>query len=212
MDNAIDRGLTLFVRRLKRQGNHDNFVAATKVYIAEHGCNWADAYRALAPDFGYVDEAFEEELLKRYEDLVVEQKMVEPPRQKRPKSEAERFEEAVLLLPENAPPNDEWDYIRSHPAMSRKARLGESSEIVLRVEDITGSHTPPSRACVHMLQHWVNCPAEFFKKDMDHAKHKLRESLSKERPALDPKDTKHEEMGIKQAMRLLSGYLASDTS
>jgi hypothetical protein len=78
----------------------------------------------------------------------------------------ETFEDAVAGLPDKAPAQANLDWIQSHPAMSRKARMKNNLESVLiSPGDIL--HAPhgkaPSKAAVYALQHWANNPSEFFK-------------------------------------------------
>ena len=75
------------------------------------------------------------------------------------------LEEAVKTLPDKAPIQDEIDWIRSHPAMVRKARLKDAEENVL-IDSNDILRPPhgraPSKSAVYALQHWCNVPNKFF--------------------------------------------------
>jgi len=68
------------------------------------------------------------------------------------------YERALERLPNRASPLKEMEFVRTHPAMSRKDR-GEE-RVVLQAADIKKA---PSVFAAQQLQHWCNKPEEFHK-------------------------------------------------
>lgn len=203
---------TLFVQRMRREGLYEEIRDRAQEYRIANNCTWRESIRGIMDDYGFVSLDQERRLARIYRQSVkdLEKKMLEAnsppsPLQRVEGARQQIFEDVLRELPDNANGNDEWDFIRSHPAMSRKARgSNTAADVLLTIDDITEPHKAPSKAAVHMLQHWVNNPAEFFKRDMDNQKAKLKEQAAKERQTvMDPQDLAYEQMGIKQAMSLL---------
>lgn len=97
------------------------------------------------------------------------------------------FERALETLPPTASPAAEMEWIKSHPAMSRKDRSRNTSDRVLVTpEDIHSAPNGPcpSRAAAQQLQHWANRPEQFFKdvlSETKKAKARDEEEEAKER-------------------------------
>ena len=79
------------------------------------------------------------------------------------------FESAFSSLPSHAPVEKEIDWVRNHPAMSRKARASKrvhaSGETILITKEdlLSPPHGPcPSKCAANMLQNWVSEPEKFF--------------------------------------------------
>lgn len=90
-----------------------------------------------------------------------------------PISHAEKLERAAWSrvmnqLPDTASNAADINWIRNHPAMTQLDRLPHGSKvkrIIITSKDVKrlGMPLPPSKAAVHMLQHWCNRPNDFFK-------------------------------------------------
>lgn len=94
-------------------------------------------------------------------------RMIEYAREKRER----RFWLAFENLPNNAAnKEDEYEWVRSHPAMARKA-LGfvdkKTGLVKVGVKDITESSNgvAPSKAAVTLLLNYKDCPEQFWKGD-----------------------------------------------
>jgi len=77
------------------------------------------------------------------------------------------FDAAVASLPPYCDDSVELDWIRAHPAMSRKSRyaaLGVHEPIAVTEQDILSPPhgRAPSQTAAQALQHWVNTPDKFF--------------------------------------------------
>jgi hypothetical protein len=105
------------------------------------------------------------------------------------------FETIVTQLPAKAPPAVELDWIRTHPAMTRKERSSGDKRIILSVDDLFENGDPPSRGAVQQLQHWANHPHDFFKILLSESKKKTDEGGDGDDPVEDP--------GLSQIERML---------
>lgn len=77
----------------------------------------------------------------------------------------EEYERVFSELPDKAPIRDELDWIRSHPAMSRKLRQMTDEPVLLTADDLTRSPNGPcpSKSAANRLQNWANNPEGFEK-------------------------------------------------
>lgn len=77
------------------------------------------------------------------------------------------FERALAKIPNATSPNEDLDWVSSHPLMSRHANLpgGATRNIRVKEEDVlTPPHgRAPSRFAANMLANWVNKPSDFMK-------------------------------------------------
>lgn len=73
------------------------------------------------------------------------------------------YETAIAKLPDEASPASEMSWIRNHPMMGRKDRMEGATKLTKIIVTGKDIKTAPSKAAVHMLQHWVNRPEDFFK-------------------------------------------------
>lgn len=121
--------------------------------------------RQAMRDFGYVSVVHEKYLNESWRahcDLFHEKKPIKEVREER---KIENFEEAIRTLPPRCSPDEYWNWIGAHPALSRKARQSDKSrELVLDVDDVLKcSHGPaPSQEAVHALQFYANNVGKFY--------------------------------------------------
>lgn len=100
------------------------------------------------------------------------------------------WERDFKKLPDSAQAGAELAWIRNHPAMGRKDRIGTDDPVILSREDIKDA---PSKASVTQLQHWVNDPASFQKQVLSEQKKKTssaegRTGIGKEIPQIEEID------------------------
>lgn len=76
-------------------------------------------------------------------------------------ADQKKYENALSRLPTRASATAELDFVRMHPAMSRKDRDGDT--VVLKAKDIKDA---PSVHAAQQLQHWANRPEEFYRQIM----------------------------------------------
>lgn len=192
----------LFVKRMHREGRDKEWYATVRKLQEETGKGFneiaGEAMRMMGyqgPDEERAIEAARQQkvarLTKTTGDVLREEIRAE--------RAASNFEEAVAMLPDKAPVQEEMDWIRAHPAMGRKARQPDKTkDIIISVDDIlTASHgKAPSKSAVYALQHWCNCPHEFYKQLLGEHKKMSEESAAKNAAAKD--------VGISEIERLLS--------
>ena len=83
------------------------------------------------------------------------------------------FESAVANLPATASPSVEMDWVKSHPAMTRKDRQKNTADkILITPDDILKAPNGkcPSRSAAQLLQHYANKPDAFFKELLSETK------------------------------------------
>lgn len=83
------------------------------------------------------------------------------------------FESAVSDLPATASPSVEMDWVKSHPAMTRKDRQKNATDkILITPDDILKAPNGkcPSRSAAQLLQHYANKPDAFFKELLSETK------------------------------------------
>jgi hypothetical protein len=76
------------------------------------------------------------------------------------------IEKAILSLPQRAPVETEWNWVRNHVAMTRKKRQADREKLVeVSVVDVleAGHGKAPSQFAAQMLINYVDSPDEFFK-------------------------------------------------
>lgn len=152
--------LIAFRDRLAQEGEQrvKDFEDSVTARAIEQGKPRAAAYSQVAKEFGYKSAAEERRLWDVRHQI-----------SSRAAEEAERNQlalaETLATLPANASPQKEIDWIRSHPAMTRKAMAGGKASVFLTLDDILKSPNgpAPSQSAVQQLQVWMNDPAAFFK-------------------------------------------------
>ena len=91
----------------------------------------------------------------------------------REKKRNQPFEDAIADLPATASPSVEMDWVKSHPAMTRKDRQKNATDkILITPDDILKAPNGkcPSRSAAQMLQHYANKPDAFFKELLSETK------------------------------------------
>lgn len=94
-------------------------------------------------------------------------------RRHRQKMRNQPFESAIADLPPTASPSVEMDWVKSHPAMTRKDRQKDTGDkILITPDDILKAPNGkcPSRSAAQMLQHYANKPDAFFKELLSETK------------------------------------------
>lgn len=178
-DNA--RGL--FFQRLKREGRFKAFQQAHSRIIEETGKTRFQTMQRAMVEFGYEGPKREHELYEEYvvnnskRNAVEERRIVQASINE--ERMVEEFDEAIRMLPSNAPAEDEMAWIRSHPAMCRRSRQKDKTkDVIVTAHDVlySTSGRAPSQAAAYALQHWCNCPHEFFKQVLTEDKKKTGEA------------------------------------
>lgn len=174
---GYNQGRRLFMERIKREGREKDFYARMKRVREERIAEglpvdkmWGTMASKVMREMGFTtcrEELARKEQYEHQAQLSRMQSQIKAEREAiREERKIENFEEAVRSLPVDAPDAAEIAWIRSHPAMSRKARAKSNVEPVeITAEDVlTAPHGPaPSQAAVYALQHWANHPLEFYK-------------------------------------------------
>lgn len=163
-------GRFLFVERLKREGREKEWFDTLRRIKDEEGLLFGQASPKAMRELGYESVEKERNMEKfRLRNLHKEAEQIEAEEQQQKFSEQVRvkdFEAAVATLPDTATAQSELDWIRSHPAMGRRARSKQKTQdIVLSIDDVLNPPhgKAPSKSAVYALQHWANQPTEFFK-------------------------------------------------
>lgn len=137
----------------------DEFERRCADYAALVGKPKAAVYSEIAKrEFGYESNSRERELWDLRHEISSRANEEE-------EREHRRFAEAIATLPTQAPLAAEIEWVRSHPAMTRRQRSGERGPLVLTAEDVLdpANGPAPSQSAVQQLQVWSDKPAEFFK-------------------------------------------------
>lgn len=165
------RGMDLFEDRMRREGRFEEYTQACKRKRIDEGLTYMPGKWSVLRDWGYVDVATEEALLMAWErEIGLGRLEVADHEDQKARAQVELrkdFERAFSALPDTAPTQDEIDWVRSHPAMTRKARDPDIPCVEITAEDIA---TAPSKSAVIMLQNWANNPNEFLKRLLDEHK------------------------------------------
>lgn len=161
----------LFVERMKRSGREKEWYDRIREAQEKTGKTFNQVAGSVMKDMGYEGPVKERGIHLEYmrtrhkssAKLETEAKVAEIAAERL----IEDFESAVASLPDTASAEVELNWIRGHPAMSRKHRTRDKTkDILVTVEDVVG--TPryaraPSKSAVNALQHWCNYPTEFHK-------------------------------------------------
>lgn len=192
----------LFVARMIRSGREQEWYATVKKLQAETGKQFGAISMQAMQAMGYegpdrereIDAAWQaEERAKLKTPLQVQLAEI------RAERVIETFEQALASLPDHAAVQDEMDWVRAHPAMFRKSRnTDKTKDILITLNDIlhAGCGPAPSRSAVVTLQHWCNCPHEFFKGMLSEHK-KITEEEAK-------KNNAQRDVGIGDIERLIN--------
>jgi hypothetical protein len=156
---------------MRREGRGKEWAATVRQVTRETGKKYGQASWEAMRRMGYEGPKRERQLHEEFLRDGQRTKLQQQVDREREEIEADRrnedFEQAVRLLPDNAPISAELDWIGAHPAMSRKARQQDTGkDILIGPEDILfAPHgRAPSKAAVVALQHWGNHPEQFYRK------------------------------------------------
>jgi len=111
--------------------------------------------------------------LTQIQDNANQEAASERSRRFREKKRNQPFEDAIADLPATASPSVEMDWVKSHPAMTRKDRQKNATDkILITPSDILDAPNGkcPSRSAAQMLQHYANKPDAFFKELLSETK------------------------------------------
>jgi len=170
-----------------REGRHAEFRAAVERLNRETSQSPSVCYGMAMKEFGYkglIEEqklhrvwlAEQERQIREVHKSTLQASIDKVQAELREEQKIIKFEEALRRLPKTASVAEELDWIRSHPAMSRKARQVKKTMVVITVDDVLTSNGPaPSQSAVHALQNWANRPDEFFKQLLQEHKKKSEE-------------------------------------
>ena len=165
-----------FEFRLERKEELHKYRAMVKDLKSTTSMRLLDCEKEAKKHFGYTSK--EEEQRKYAEHISHRSKLAsqESSNQRRRDSYAKKrnksFEEIVAKLPPNADPILELNWIKSHPAMTRKSRQKSNDKIVIDEDDIfnSASGPAPSRSAAQQLVFWCNSPDKFFAENLSEAK------------------------------------------
>ena len=116
----------LFVERMKREGREAEWHATLKKVMDETGKKFGQAAPQAMREMGYEGPKEERKLydehLANLHKTSAERALEKEVATAREDAKVARFEQAVALLPNNAPKAVELAWIEAHPAMARKRR------------------------------------------------------------------------------------------
>ena len=159
----------LFVERMRREGREQEWHTTVKAVMEETGKRFGQAAWEAMRRMGYEgpekERQLHQEFLKKGQKSKLRQQIDREREEIREEKSEEDFAWAIRMLPDKAPASTEIDWIRTHPAMIRRTRRNSLKDILITPEDIlcAPNGVAPSKAAVSALQHWANCPHEFFK-------------------------------------------------
>lgn len=166
--NAAHR---MFEGRMHIEGRYDDYVAEVRRVQKEEGKLFGAAKARAMKNFGYVDPKHEAALHELYQRQFAMGKIAmqeeNPDHKKGRKREIDEeaaFQKAFNALPDTASVAIELDWVRAHPAMTRKARQPDIDCVLILSSDIADA---PSKSAVNALQNWANNPGKFFEKLRD---------------------------------------------
>lgn len=117
------------------------------------------------------------------------------------------FDRAISVLPTSASVARELNWIRSHPAMSRRDRQKDDSPVLITANDIleVPHGRAPSQSAVYQLQHWVNRPEAFYAQMLQEDRKKAKDT-----PDTLDKEVPEEVSNIDEMLMLLEGAVEDD--
>lgn len=162
-------GKECFQFRLERISKLHEYRAMVKKLKRDTKMRQLDCETKARTEFGYTTSegerlAYAKYLSERRGDGLRENS-ADSARESYHRKKNKSFEQLVAQLPANADPILEMNWIKSHPAMTRRARAKNNDKILINEDDIlkSSSGPAPSRAAAQQLQHWANSPEQFFK-------------------------------------------------
>tara|TARA_Y100000389_G_scaffold92595_1_gene89342 strand:- start:9197 stop:9883 length:687 start_codon:yes stop_codon:yes gene_type:complete len=188
----------IFQFRLEREQRLVAFRKEVERLVKETKYRRLDAVKVTQNKFGYTSAKEEREMYRKHlldsDKTISKERTAERDKRGRVKKRDMPFEEALASLPAVSSPAATMEWIKSHPAMSRKDRSAKGNErILIGPKDILESPNGPcpSRTAAQQLQHWANRPDQFFKdvlSETKKAKQNDEEVASKERAAKSNKE------------------------
>lgn len=167
----------LFLSRIRREGRWNEWLKTVKRLMDETGKDFVRVRSTAMRELGYVDakterwldEKYRTEIPKSALQLQIEHEKKEIAEERR----VEDFEEAVRMLPDHCPASVVMDWVAAHPAMTRLARSKDKTKLIMITADdilLAPNGRAPSKEAARSLQHWANCPHEFFKQRLSEQK------------------------------------------
>lgn len=158
-------GFSLFLSRIRREGKESQWRKRLKE-VQSLGVNYNEARRTVLAEMGFKDKRTELLLEGQYQEKLRRGTIGGMQEEIRAERAQENFDEVLASLPNNADSKTEIEWISAHPAMMRKNRQKDATkQIIITVDDLLCAPCgqAPSKAAASKLQHWANCPHEFFK-------------------------------------------------
>ena len=181
----------VFQFRLEREQRLVAFRREVDRLVKETKYRRLEAVKVTQNKFGYTSAIEEREMYRKHlldsDKTISKERIAEKDKRGRVKKRDEPFESALSSLPSVSSPSATMEWIKSHPAMSRKERSLKGDErILIGSKDILESPNGPcpSRTAAQQLQHWANRPDQFFKdvlSETKKAKQNDEEIASRER-------------------------------
>jgi len=189
-------GKECFAFRLERMGKLHEYRSMVKRLKKETNMRQLDCEKKGQAEFGWLGS--EQERLTYAQHLSerrgagLKDNHAHNARERYARKKNRTFEQLVAKLPANADPIVEMNWIKSHPAMTRKARAKNNDKILINEDDIlnSSSGSAPSRAAAQQLQHWANSPDQFFKDILSETKKAKAKSEEEESRQRSQKTTK----------------------
>jgi hypothetical protein len=154
---------------MQRENREEELDALIAKYRTE-GKNRVFATYAAMRDMGFKSGAKERKLWQRFlgEGMVNRRRQNNRNFKKKyyERKRMDDIEKAILSLPQRAPVETEWNWVRNHVAMTRKKRQADREKLVeVSVVDVleAGHGKAPSQFAAQMLINYVDSPDEFFK-------------------------------------------------
>lgn len=156
----------LFHEKMVYEGRLDDFISLAEKILSEKSCSRESAVSQAMREMGFIDRKHTQHCIaswrKHCSSYKKRDKTLEEAREER---RADDFENAIRDLPPRCSPEEYWNWIGAHPALSRKGRQKDKTkELVLTVEDVmSASHgVAPSQEAVHALQFYANNVGKFY--------------------------------------------------
>lgn len=188
----------IFQFRLEREQRLVAFRQEVERLVKETKYRRLEAVKVAQNKFGYTSAKEEREMYRKHlldsDKTISKERTAERDKRGRVKKRDEPFEEALATLPAVSSAAETMEWIKSHPAMSRKDRSAKGNErILIGPKDILESPNGPcpSRTAAQQLQHWANRPEQFFKdvlSETKKAKKNDEEEAARERSAKSNKE------------------------
>lgn len=199
----------LFLARIRREGRWREWADTLERLMKETGKPYGYVRPRAMRELGYLGADQERNLALLYEQEGYVSPITEVISEEQKIRQAEKrvtdYEEAIATLPDHCPASMVMDWVAAHPAMSRLARNPDKTKVVLISADdiLRAPHgKAPSKEAARTLQHWANCPHEFYKQRLSEQKKAKSGEDASSRIEMD------EDIGkIEQLLREVEGEL-----